>query len=280
MKNKKKILWTAVSVICALIVIAGTVMLILANNAPDVTRDDFSADQTEAALNPDSATEAPVQAPTALPLEKSFGYELAEYTDIGVDFEKLTAANPDVYAWIYIPNTNVDYPVVRSISDGDDTFYLDHNVYRQYQFSGTIFSELSNNPDFHDPVTVLYGHNMLDGSMFASLHNFEKDDFFEENRTAFVVTADKVYTYLIYSAYTYDDRHILRSFLADDSESFREYLESTLDPHSYDSQVRENVVLDTDSRILTLSTCTNGASNIRYLVQGVLVDEFEKEKKL
>jgi len=221
-------------------------------------------------------TDAPTEPPTEKGPVKAFGYTLAELGDFDVDFDELNDINTDVYAWIYIPGTEVDYPVAQSISDRDDSFYLSHNIYRQYQFSGTIYSEISNHIDFHDPVTVLYGHNMLNGSMFASLHKFEDEEFFKEHNTAFILTKDKVYTYLIYSAYTFDDRHILNSYDFQDPSAFKEYLDSTLDPHSYDDNVREGIELDTDHRILTLSTCTNGAANTRYLVQGVLADERER----
>jgi sortase B len=184
--------------------------------------------------------------------------------------------NPDIYAWIYIPNTNVDYPVARSTSDGDDSFYLEHNVYRQYQFSGTIYSEIKNQPDFHDRVTVLYGHNMLNGSMFATLHNFADPDFFAENNTIFIQTKDKELTYLVYSAYTYDDRHILNSFFFDNDDVFQKYIDFTLDPYTYSGNVREGVKPTINDKILTLSTCTSGASNTRFLVQGVLVDERDR----
>lgn len=207
---------------------------------------------------------------------KAWGYQTAELGDHAVSFDELEEINPDIYAWIYIPNTNVDYPVARSTSDGNDSFYLEHNIYRQYQFSGTIYSEIQNQPDMHDRVTVMYGHNMLNGSMFASLHNFEDKSFFDDNNTIFVMTKDKLFTYLVYSAYTYDDRHILNSFSLNDDKSFREFLDSTLDPHSYDCNVREGVQLTTENKILTLSTCTSGASNTRYLVQGVLVDESDR----
>ena len=122
-------------------------------------------------------------------------------------------------------------------------------------------------------MTVLYGHNMLNGSMFASLHNFNDKEFFYNNNTIFVFTKDKLYTYLIYSAYQYDDRHILNSFNMNDDYSFRDYLDSTLVERPYYCNVREGIELTTDDRILTLSTCMNGGGNVRYLVQGVLVDE-------
>ena len=190
-----------------------------------------------------------------------------------VDFKELMEINPDIYAWIYIPNTNVDYPVAQSGKDNDDSFYLSHNVYKNYQFSGTIYSEKKNSRDFTDPVTVLYGHNMLNGSMFASLHNFNDKEFFDNNNTMFIFTKDKVLTYLIYSAYQYDDRHILNSFDMSESSNLRLYLDTTLTQRPYYCNIREGVELTTDDKILTLSTCMPGGGNVRYLVQGVLVNE-------
>lgn len=275
MKKLKKPVWITILIVCILIVAAGVFFLVRYLTQPEVTREDFTPTEPPATEAP--VTEAPTEAPTEASTEKGpvkmFGYTLAELGDFDVDFDELEAINPDIYAWIYIPNTNVDYPVARSTSDGDDSFYLEHNIYRQYQFSGTIYSEVKNKPDLHDRVTVLYGHNMLNGSMFASLHNFEDEDFFNENNTIFMLTKDKVYTYLVYSAYTYDDRHILNSFFLEDDAVFREYLDSTLSPYSYNDHVRANVELNLDHHILTLSTCTGGAANTRYLVQGVLADE-------
>ena len=270
MKKTKKPLWIAILCISiAAILVAGYFVI------RDLTQKDIGPAEVPT-VAPTETTAAPTQTPTEKPPVFAWGYQPAELGDFNVDFDELMKINPDVYAWIYIPNTNVDYPVAQSMSDGDDSFYLEHNIYRQYQFSGTIFSEIQNSTDFHDKVTVLYGHNMLNGSMFASLHNFEDPTFFDENNTIFILTKDKVLTYLVYSAYTYDDRHILNSFFFNDDEVFEEYLEETLNPHTYNGNVREGVELTTDNKILTLSTCTNGAANTRYLVQGVLIDERER----
>ena len=275
-KSKKKTVWIIVLVISLVVLIAGGIFLFSYFNQPEVTREDFTPTEkvTEA------PTAAPTQAATAAPTEKgpltAFGYTLAELGDFDVDFDELNSINTDVYAWLYIPGTEVDYPVAQSIEYKEDDYYLDHNIYRQYQFSGTIYSQLKNHLDFHDPVTVLYGHNMLNGTMFATLHRFEDREFFDEYNTAFVLTKDKVLTYLIYSAYVFDDRHILNTYNFDEEGVFQEYLDSTLEPHSYSENVREGVTLNTSNRILTLSTCTGGASNTRYLVQGVLVDERER----
>ncbi|MBQ4238796.1 MAG: class B sortase, partial [Ruminococcus sp.] len=110
-----------------------------------------------------------------------------------------------------------------------------------------------------------------------TLHNFADPDFFEQNNTIFIQTKDKELTYLVYSAYTYDDRHILNSFFFENDDVFQEYIDFTLDPYTYSGNVREGVKPTIDDKILTLSTCTSGASNTRFLVQGVLVDERDRQ---
>lgn len=279
MKKIKKPVWIVILVICIAVIIGGAVFLIHYFNPPaedSISRDDF----TQAATDPptEAVTQLPTEPATEKPTMNHYGYKTEKEPEdwSNLSFDELTEKNPDICAWLYIPGTNVDYPVCQSL-DGDDDFYLDHNIYREYQFSGTIYSQTMNSRDFDDPVTVLYGHNMLNGSMFASLHNFEDKDFFDKYNTMFVFTKDKLLTYLIYSAYTYDDRHILKSFHMEFEDQFQSYLDSTIDPHAYDGIVREGVVPDKDSKILTLSTCTNGASNTRYLVQGVLVDVKQRE---
>ena len=277
MKKVKKPIWIAILCVSVAVLIGTGIFLFRYFSRKDVSRDDFSSGSAEPAASeatPDSTAADP--AATEKPPMFSWGYKPVELGDFNVSFDELMKINPDVYAWIYIPNTNVDYPVARSSRDGDDSFYLEHNIYRQYQFSGTIYSEIKNQPDMHDRVTVMYGHNMLNGTMFASLHYFEDKDFFDQNNTIFVLTKDKVFTYLIYSAYTYDDRHILNSFFLEDDDVFQEYIDSTLEPHSYNSNVREGVKPTIDNRILTLSTCTSGPSDTRYLVQGVLIDESDR----
>lgn len=273
-KVSKKV-WITILIVAIVVLLGGAFFLIkyfTEQDAP-VTRDDFR--MTEATRDePAAPTAVPTEAPTEAPTINTFGYKLDKYDDwTQLNFDELTDINTDIYAWIYIPGTNVDYPVAQNVSGGDDSFYLSHNIYKEYQFSGTIYSEHMNSLDFHDPVTVLYGHNMLNGSMFATLHYFAEEDFFNKHTTCFVQTKDKLYTYLIYAAYVYDDRHIMNSFDFSNESVLLEYLDSTLNPRTYSGFVREGVKLDKNSKILTLSTCTNGGGNTRYLVQGVLVNE-------
>ena len=181
---------------------------------------------------------------------------------------ELHAQNPDIYSWIYIPETNVNYPVAQS--DADDNFYLDHDIYKGYSFPGTIYSQSCNKKDYSDRVTVLYGHNMLDGSMFATLHRFSDQQFFNENRYMYVYTENRKLTYEIVSAFVYDDRHIMNSFNFLDDAVYAEWQQEALNPRSVSSNVRKDIQLTKNDKMLVLSTCLNGGGEGRYLVQGVL----------
>lgn len=194
----------------------------------------------------------------------------------GIQWSKIQKKNSDVYAWIYIPDTNVDYPVLQSGNGKDDFFYLDHNLEKKSSAAGAIYSEMQNATDFSDSVTVLYGHNMADGSMFASLHKFRDAKFFKKHKYLYIYTPEKKYTYYIYSTYVYDNRHLLNSFDFSDKKVFKEYLKTTQNPLSTVVNTRSlkkaGIHLSTNSKIITLSTCTKSyEGDTRYLVQGVLI---------
>lgn len=190
-----------------------------------------------------------------------------------IDFEELRQENPDLYAWVYVPNTNVNLPVARR--EGDDLFYLDHDRHGAYDAAGTVFSQAANTADFSDPVTVLYGHNMANGAMFATLHDFSDPAFFAENELFYVYVPGHILTYRVVAAFNYDDRHILYSFGFADAAVREGYFASVLAPEDPQANVREGVVLDADSRIVQLSTCRSAYADdpVRYLVTGVLVDD-------
>lgn len=189
-----------------------------------------------------------------------------------INFDKLKVESKDVYAWIKIPDTNIDYPIVQASNDKDDLFYLDHNINEEYEFAGMIFSERKNSRDFSDPVTVLYGHNMKNGSMFHDLHKFESKTFFDENDTIYIYSPGHIFKYTIVSAYISDNKHILNTYNFSKKKNLKEYINSITKPHSFVCNVREDVDVSVDDKILTLSTCTSDDSQ-RYLVQGVLTDE-------
>ncbi len=188
-----------------------------------------------------------------------------------IDFSHQMELNDEIYAWIKVPNTNIDYPILQSRED--DLYYLRRNIDKSYYIPGVIFTQSLNKRDFKDPVTVIYGHNMSeDGSMFATLHNFEDEEFFRENEYFYIYTPGHILTYRVVSAHKYDNRHIMNSFDFDDESVREEYFGHVLNPVTIPMNVREGVTLSNDDKLVVLSTCM--ANNMyRYLVNGVLVKD-------
>ncbi len=210
---------------------------------------------------------------TATKTEASLS-ELGEKGEVGIDFKSLKKINKDIYAWITIPNTNVDYPILQSYSKSD-SYYLYRNFKREQDINGSIYTEKHNKTDFSDRVTVIYGHDMLDGSMFKTLHNFRDEEFFKKNKYIYIYLPDKTLTYTVVSAYRSDNRHILNSYNFEDDEVFEDYLKEIKKPRSLIENKRK-MKLTVEDKIITLSTCIGTDGNYRYLVQGVLTDEKSK----
>lgn len=194
--------------------------------------------------------------------------------DVPVDFEELTKANPDIYAWINIPGTNVDYPILQSGEDKGRSYYLTHNVNNIKSSYGSIYTQNYNSKDFSDFNTLIYGHNMKNGTMFGSLKKYRNKEFFEENEYINVYMPGRILKYKIFAAYTFDDRHILMSFNFDDETERKLYLDTINSVRNVNANFSEDVKVTTDDKIITLSTCTS-KDDERFLVQGVLVYDSE-----
>lgn len=188
-----------------------------------------------------------------------------------VDFAYWQGRNSDIYAWLEVPGTVINYPVLCA-SDQSDAFYLDHNVDRQYSAPGSIYSEKKNGRTLSDRHTVIYGHNQADHSMFGELYYFERESFFNEHKEFYIYTPGHILTYTVFAAYEYDDRHLLNSFDYSDDAVWAAYLENAQNPKSFKVMTRDMDLQLTD-RIVTLSTCTDFNPNARYLVQGVLTND-------
>ncbi len=187
-----------------------------------------------------------------------------------IKFDELRETNGDVCAWITVPNTKIDYPILQS-SKEDDNYYINHSWDNKYTINGAIYIQRLNGNTFNDRNTVIYGHNLRNGTMFRNLHEFKNKEFFDKNEYFYIYTPGHILTYRIFSAYRYDNRHILNSFDFADTDAYAEYLEMAQNPNSMIKNVRE-VELTTDDRIVTLSTCISD-KRYRYLVQGVLISD-------
>lgn len=229
-----------------------------ASEHPTVTEDTEPIPDTEATEIP-TETEAP-------PLP-----------DNPIDFDGLHEINTDVYAWIYIPmgdeKLDIDHPILQSRSGDNDDYYLHHNIYRKYQFSGCIYTQHWNNKEFTDRVTVVYGHNMLNGTMFTNLVYFLKKDFFNEHDVFYIYTPGHILTYRIAAAIQFDDRHLLNCFDFSDDEVYQNWIDNyILNPRSVKRAYREDITVTTEDKLVILSTCLEHGK-YRLLVQGVLIDD-------
>lgn len=191
--------------------------------------------------------------------------------DIPVDFEALWAVNSDIYAWIEIPGTQVNYPLVRHPSDDD--YYLDHTIEGAEGYPGALYTQRCDAADFSDFNTVIYGHNMKDGSMFGSLKEYRDPEYLSEHREILIYTPEKKLTYQVFAAVVYDDRYIPYYYDDEIPEDRLEFLDSLSDTRNLNSQVLDDLPVDENSRILTLSTCIGGQPDQRYLIEAVCVDE-------
>lgn len=189
-----------------------------------------------------------------------------------VDFETLKEqTNADIYAWIYIPDTMIDYPILQHATD--NTYYLKYNIDGSKGYPGCIYTENYNSMDFTDPVTVIYGHNMKNGSMFAGLHKFEDSEYFEEHPYVYIYTPEKLLVYEIFAAYEHSNEHLLLNYDLSSEVIFQKYLDDIMDIRTMSSNIRKDMSLSSDNHILTLSTCIADKPDNRYLVQGVLLNE-------
>lgn len=230
--------------------------------------DEAGRDQEQYEIVAEKVVNPEIEIPDSLPE--------GEKAELPVNFEELQAINPEIYAWIQIPDTKVDYPILQHEED-DQSYYLTHNMYGEKATAGSIYTEYYNKKDFYDPNTVIYGHNMKNGSMFHNLRYFAQEDFFEEHEDMYIYTPNSILCYKIFASYEYDDRHLLASFDFYDEEVFRNYIEEIMNPRSMYTMLREGYRIEPGNCIVTLSTCVGNKPNSRRLVQAVLVDELPAE---
>lgn len=176
----------------------------------------------------------------------------------------LAQINPDVYGWITVEGTNINYPLVQG---EDNDYYLNHAYTGDYLPIGSIFVDFrcedSITRNFN---TVIYGHNITTGTMFHDVTKFFKDDYFEDTYI-YIYTLDGIYVYEPFSIYEtrYDYNYFRTGFTS--AEDFIEFAEELRDNSAKD----KDVSFTKNDRIITLSTCTNAAYYERYALHAKLI---------
>lgn len=176
--------------------------------------------------------------------------------------------NSDIYAWITIPDCTIDYPIVQHPTDNN--YYIDHNLNGSSGYPGCIYTENYNTTSWNDSNTILYGHNMKNGTMFADLHKYADADFFKEHPYVYIYTDDYVRIYQVFAAYPFSNDHLYTLCDWENEDAVNKYFSGIF---SNTGNFNKTVTLDGTSKILTLSTCIKNQNEKRFLVQAVLVGE-------
>lgn len=181
-----------------------------------------------------------------------------------VDFDQLQAQNGDVVAWIVSEGTAINYPVVHG---SDNKYYLTHSFDRTSRKQGAIFVDARNSPGFADANTLLYGHHMRSGAMFASIVEYKKQGYYDEHPTMLLYTPEQDYRIDLFAGYVMDlsEEDFVRRFSSDDAATA--YLDKIRRRSTFDC----NVHVSTGDRIVTLITCSYEYNNGRYALVGKLV---------
>ena len=179
----------------------------------------------------------------------------------------LSESFPDLYGWIYISGTAINYPVVQG---EDNDFYLNASPYKKPLVNGSIFVDCRNNEDImRNFNTVLYGHNLRGGGMFHDVQAsfYENEEMFRKSL---------IYIYTMDGAFVYEPFAVYET--VSDYQYFRTEFATTADFEEWAEEMRGNSVYEKDmeffasDRVITLSTCTNRAENGRYALQAKLVN--------
>ena len=185
------------------------------------------------------------------------------FPEVSVDFKTLETENSEVIGWLWIPGTEISFPLLRGV---DNSKYLSLSYNLKRTNSGSIFMDYRNSGCFDDSNTVIYGHNMKSGGMFGTLKSYADADFFSEHSYFYVFTAERVYKYRVFACGTTEaDSHSFTRIFTDDFsfDDFTAYVKGYSGGNF--SEAPEKAV-----PLVTLSTCTSGSRSSRFVVHAYL----------
>ncbi len=231
---------------------------------PSVQPQPTSGSQASQLLEEDSEPLGPEAPPKAAPTPDPYAQELAQ-----VDLNALRQVNPQVTGWIAIPGTNVFYPVMYT---DNNTHYLNYTWKNENSGVGAIFLETSCQPDFSDFNTIIYGHQMMDGSMFGGLQKFSDQAYAQERPYVYIARdGGVVEKYQIFAAFEVGVRDLIYR-LDIEEENMQQKLIDFCKEHSV---IDLGVDPQADGRLITLSTCTGWGYSTRWVVVASWVPDIQ-----
>lgn len=183
-----------------------------------------------------------------------------------IDFDALADVNSQVVGWIYCEDTVINYPIAQA---EDNDYYLHHLFDGTYNSTGCIFLDCRNSSDFTDPHSIIYGHHLRSGNMFAGLMDYKDQAYYEAHPQFLLMTPSRNYIVDIFAGYVANvaDEAWRMDFGTEDE--YASWLKESIEK----SCIRSEVVPTTADRILTLSTCSYEFNNARFVLLGILRGE-------
>ena len=214
--------------------------------------------------------------PTPLPTAEAYAAPEApavpevETSPIHVDFGQLQSECADIVGWLYSEGTPINYPIVQSQYDNPataDYYYLYRDIHGDYSGNGTPFLDVKCAGDFSFYNSIVYGHHMKDGSMFASLDNYRTAGYYEQHPVMYLNTPQRNYKIEVFAGYVCDADSSTYSISFPDESSFLIYCRDMKAQSDFQSPVE----IQPGDTIITLSTCSYEWHDARYVIQGRLV---------
>jgi sortase B len=189
---------------------------------------------------------------------------------LDINWEALRGINPDIVGWVVIPGTRINYPIVQA---SDNEFYLHHLFDKTYSDAGAIFLDGENDPAITGENNIIYGHNLLDGSMFAGLKAYREQGFFDEHRTILLATPEANYRLEVDAALVCDADDKIRRFGFSDRADFEGYAEMLLDY----AVINTLPVGEIPEKLYCFATCTDNDYSKRMVVLASVVETTASE---
>lgn len=183
-----------------------------------------------------------------------------------VDFAALQAENKDIYAWLYIPGTGINEPLVQR--EDDSYYYLTHDSAGKEDQSGALFTEAAyNQKDFSDPAVVIYGKNTTKGRLFDGLQAaYSSPAGLEEFSEVIICLPEEELRYEVFAAAPFRNYHLLHYFNFDNETRYRAFLQTVDSVRTIDANRNRDVAVTPGDPLLILSTTRAGSAGMSYLV--------------
>ena len=178
-----------------------------------------------------------------------------------IDFASLIEINEDVVGWLYLPDTVINYPVVQG---EDNSYYLKRLVDGSYNANGSLFIDYQNQMDFSDDNTLIYGHHMDSGKMFATLVKYKNQEFYDEHPIIYFLTEEQNYKVEIFAGYVTTPDSDSYLLTAGSRAQTIEWMKEMF----HNSDFYADVTIRPEDHIMTFSTCDYDFHDARYVIHG------------